>query len=195
MHISEGVLSLPVLSAGAVLSVVGVAIGLKKLKQEKMVQAAVLSSSFFVASLIHIPVSFSSVHLILNGIVGLLMGWAAFPIILIALFLQSIFFQFGGLTVIGVNTFVLAFPAVLAFYIFSPLIKNDKQRLVFFFAFLCGFFTIFCSALLLVLTLFLTDQNFLKLALVVLASHFPVMVIEGFITAFCVLFLKKVGYL
>ncbi len=48
---------------------------------------------------------------------GLLLGWPAFPAILVGLFLQALLFQFGGLTVLGVNTFNVAVPAVLCFYL------------------------------------------------------------------------------
>jgi cobalt/nickel transport system permease protein len=39
----------------------------------------VLSATFFVASLIHVPVGPSSVHLIMSGLAGLVLGWTAFP--------------------------------------------------------------------------------------------------------------------
>ncbi|PIP07111.1 MAG: cobalamin biosynthesis protein CbiM, partial [Syntrophobacterales bacterium CG23_combo_of_CG06-09_8_20_14_all_48_27] len=48
MHISEGVLSAPVLVAGALLTVGGTALGLKKMDYERIPEVAVLSSAFFV---------------------------------------------------------------------------------------------------------------------------------------------------
>ena len=85
MHISEGVLSAPVLISGAVIAAAGVGIGMKKLDYDRIPQVAVLSSAFFVASLVHVPIGPSSVHLILNGLLGLLLEWISFPAILIAL--------------------------------------------------------------------------------------------------------------
>ena len=111
MHISEGVLSAPVLISGAALAAAGTAIGLKRLDYDRIAQVGVLSSAFFVASLIHVNVGPASVHLILNGIVGLLLGWSAVPAILVALTLQAIFFQYGGITVLGINTLIMALPA------------------------------------------------------------------------------------
>ena len=96
MHISEGVLSAPVLAGGAAFAVAATAVGLKKLTSDRIPQAGVLSAAFFVASLVHVPIGPSSMHLILNGIVGLLLGWAAFPVIAVALVLQAVLFQFGG---------------------------------------------------------------------------------------------------
>src|SRR4030042_7022817 len=118
MHISEGVLSAPVLITGAILSVVGVAIGLRKMSYDKIPQVAVLSSAFFIASLIHVPVGPSAAHLVLNGFLGILLGWMAFPSILVALSLQALLFQFGGFTPLGVNTVNMAPPAIIAYYLF-----------------------------------------------------------------------------
>ena len=108
MHISEGVLSAPVLIIGAVAAVAGTTWGLKKLDLEQIPQAAMLAAGFFVASLIRVPIGPASVHLILNGVVGMLLGWTAFPVILVALILQGVFFQFGGFTTLGVNTLIMA---------------------------------------------------------------------------------------
>ncbi|MFP4388984.1 MAG: energy-coupling factor ABC transporter permease, partial [Desulfococcaceae bacterium] len=51
MHISEGVLSAPVLIAGAAVAAAGVAAGLRQLDEERIPRAALLSAAFFVASL------------------------------------------------------------------------------------------------------------------------------------------------
>ena len=85
MHIAEGVLSGPVLAAGFAVTAVGIGIGLKKLDSEQIAETGILAAAFFVASLVHVPVGPANVHLILNGIVGLMLGWAAFPAIAVAL--------------------------------------------------------------------------------------------------------------
>ena len=130
MHISEGILSGPVLISGVVLAAAGTAIGLKKLDYERIPRAAILSAAFFVASLIHVPIGPSSVHLILNGIIGLILGWGAFPVILVALVLQAVFFQFGGITTLGVNTMIMAFPAIICYYLFGGLVRK-RLRIAF----------------------------------------------------------------
>ena len=127
MHISEGVLSAPVLIAGAAFAAAGISIGLKKMDNEKIPQVAVLSSAFFVASLIHIPIGPSNIHLVLNGINGILLGWICFPSILVALALQAILFQFGGITVLGVNTVNMAIPGIICYYIFRNLVIRKNR--------------------------------------------------------------------
>jgi cobalt/nickel transport system permease protein len=191
MHISEGVLSPAVLASGAGLAVVGTAIGLKKLDYEAIPRVAILSAAFFVASLIHVPVGPVGVHLVLNGLLGLLLGWLAVPAILVALFLQALLFQFGGLTVLGVNTVTMASPAVLCFYLFRPLLRRGgtPAKIA---AFACGATAILCSGLLVAAALLTTGQGFLKVAELVLLAHIPIMIIEGLITLFIFLFLRKV---
>ena len=191
MHISEGVLSGPVLVSGAVLAAAGTAVGLKKIDYDKIARVGMLSACFFVASLIHVPIGPASIHLILNGIVGLLLGWAAFPAILVALLLQGIFFQFGGITTLGVNTIIMALPAVICYYLFAPLLSR-RRKIALAAAFGCGFLAVFIGAITVGLALMFTEENFLEIATLVATAHIPVMIIEGIITAFCVAFLQKV---
>ena len=191
MHISEGVLSGPVLISGAALAAAGTAIGLKKLDYDRIAQAGILSAAFFVASLIHVPIGPSNAHLILNGLVGLLLGWAAFPVILVALVLQAMLFQFGGITALGVNTMVMASPAILCYFVFSPFL-HKKSTLAFSAAFACGFLSVFLSAVILGLALVFTEENFFEVSAIIILAHIPVMIIEGMVTALCVAFLRKV---
>jgi cobalt/nickel transport system permease protein len=191
MHISEGVLSPAVLGGGAALAAVGTAIGLKKLDYEAIPRVAILSAAFFVATLIHVPVGPVGLHLVLNGLAGLLLGWLAVPAILIALFLQALLFQFGGLTVLGVNTVTMAAPAVLCFYAYRGFLRRQGTTAAVV-AFACGATAILVSGLLVAVALVTTGQSFLQVAELVLLAHIPVMVIEGIITLFVFLFLKKV---
>ena len=125
MHIADGVASLPVLVGGGALTVGGVAIGLSRLKDEQVPRAALMASVIFVgAVLIRLPIGPSSEHPVLNGLAGLLLGWTAMPVFLIALFLQALLFQFGGITSLGINTLTMAVPAVLCYYCFGPLIRR-----------------------------------------------------------------------
>ena len=191
MHISEGVLSGPVLISGAALAAVGTAIGLKKLDYDQISKAGMLSAAFFVASLIHVPIGPANAHLILNGLVGILLGWAAFPAILVALVLQGAFFQFGGITTLGVNTIIMAVPAVFCYLIFGGWVhKSSRAAAVG--AFACGFLSVLLSGLLLGLSLIFTEENFMEVSGIIIAAHIPVMIIEGIITAICVAFLRKV---
>lgn len=193
MHISEGVLSPSVLIAGASLAAAGVAVGLRKLDYEEIPSMGILSAAFFVASLVHVPLGPASVHLVLNGLLGLILGWKAFPAILVGLALQGLLFQFGGLTTLGVNTLNMALPAVICYYLFGWGLRIGTRQLVFTVtAFACGFCAVLISGVLVGFSLYLTGEAFLPAAKVVVAAHLPVMVIEGVLTAACALFLRRV---
>jgi cobalt/nickel transport system permease protein len=185
-------LSAPVLFTGAGLTATAVAYSLKKMEHKEVLKVAILSSVFFVASLIHVPVGPSSVHLILNGIIGILLGWAAFPAILVALVLQGVLFQFGGITTLGVNTFNMALPAIICFYLFNRGVRGENNFIALMMAFVCGFLAILLSGVMVAAALVFTGEPFFQVAKLVLFVHLPVMILEGLLTAFCIGFLRKV---
>jgi len=128
MHLAEGVLAAPVLAACALLAAGGVAAGLRRLEDHRLPLAALLGAVFFVASAVHVPIGVGSVHLVLNGFAGLLLGWAVFPVIAVTLILQAALFSFGGLAVLGANALLLGAPAVAAHYLCRPLLAGTPSR-------------------------------------------------------------------
>lgn len=124
VHMVEGVVSAPVIAGCAALAVAGVGYGLTKLKADHMPKAAVVGAAFFVASLIHVPVGPSSAHLLLNGLMGLLLGWTALPALAVALVLQAAFFGFGGVTTLGVNLVLIGAPAIIVHHLFRDLVTR-----------------------------------------------------------------------
>ena len=192
MHISEGVLSAPVLLSGGALSAVGVAVGLKTMDEKDIPKTAIVASALFVASLIHIPLGPTSVHLILNGIAGMILGWRIFPAFLVSLFLQSVLFQFGGLTALGVNVFNVALPGILAYYIFKIFKDKEDKIYIVIGSFIAGAGAVLFTALLVAISLNFTDQAFTEIAKMAVFSHLPLMIIEGIISIFVIMFIKKV---
>ena len=104
MHISEGVLSGPVLISGMALTAAGTAVGLRKLDYDRIAQAGIASAA----------------------------------------------------------------------------------------AFACGSFSVLLGGIIVGAALVFTEESFLEVALLVVAANIPVMIIEGFITAFSVSFIKRV---
>jgi cobalt/nickel transport system permease protein len=190
MHIAEGILTLPVLAGGAALGLGGVAYALRRLPAEKLPQTAILASAFFVTSLIHVPVPPIQEHLILNGLLGLILGWASFPAIFIALALQALLFSFGGLTTLGINTLNMALPAVLCGVFFRPLLRKGGAARIWAGA-LTGITGVALAALMVGGSLAASGENFYNLTLLILLAHIPVMLIEAVITALIVNFLFK----
>jgi cobalt/nickel transport system permease protein len=197
MHIYEGFLSATaggreVLVAGAVAAAAGTAVGLYRLDYERIPKTAVLSAAFFVASLIQFRVGPSSVHLVLGGLMGLVLGWSAVPAVLIALVLQAVFYSEGGLTTLGVNTLIMAGPAVLCYYLFRPGVRSGRQPLVFLAGFAAGATAILLGAILSFGAAMLAGEEFHTAARVLLLAHLPLAPIEGLVTANVVVLLRKV---
>ncbi|MGF1760365.1 cobalt transporter CbiM [Photobacterium sagamiensis] len=189
MHIVDGVLATPVLTVGIITTVIGTAWGLRSLSDEKLPQAAVLAACFFVASLIHIPLGPSSVHLIFNGLIGLLLGWAAFPVVLIGLIFQAVFFGFGGIVVLGINCLNIALPAIIVGLILKPWLRRLPAVAV---GFVAGFGAVLLTALFVALSLALSGDGFITSAKLVMFGHLPVALMEGVVSAFAYKLLCKV---
>jgi cobalt/nickel transport system permease protein len=131
-------------------------------------------------------------HLVLNGMTGVLLGWSAFPAILVALALQGLLFQFGGITTLGVNTFNMALPAIICFYLFKRWVRGKNNFVALMMAFFCGFLAVLLSGVMVAAALVFTGEPFLQVAKLVLFVHLPVMILEGVLTLFCIGFLRKV---
>ena len=194
MHISEGVLSPQVLVAGAALATGGVALGIRKMEYDEIPKVAVLTSALFVASLIHVRFGPSSAHPILNGLAGVMLGWAVFPAFLVALFLQAILpIQFGGLTTLGVNTLNMAVPAIICYYAFNRVLRRARSRAaVFTTGTAAGASAVLLGVGLMVLSLWTTGKGFRAVAVAVGFAHIPVIVIDGLLTGSIVVFLRRV---
>ncbi len=193
MHISDGILAPPVLAAGALLSAGGLGIGLRRIRDEDIPRTAMLTAAFFVASLIHVPLGPSTVHLIINGLAGIILGWAAFPALFIGLLLQALLFGYGGLSVLGVNTFNTAAPAVLCGSLFHLLRRRSPDGLIKLpvAAGLCTALCIAMTGLLNAVVLITSHSRFMNAALALLAAHVPVMIIEAVLSASIIAFLLK----
>ncbi|GHV17927.1 cobalt transporter CbiM [Spirochaetia bacterium] len=188
MHVSEGVLSPPVLAAGWALAAGGLAIGLKKTPVEKLPETALVSAVLFLASLVHVPLGPASIHLTLLGIAGIMLGWSAVPALFIALFLQGLLFQFGGLLSLGVNTVSMGGAAICGCLVFR--IIPEKLRLIG--AFLGGFTAVIVGTAIVVTSLFFSDNALQTTAAMLFAANVPLAAVEGLISCFIVAFLSKI---
>ncbi|MCA3218349.1 MAG: cobalt transporter CbiM [Burkholderiales bacterium] len=194
MHLAEGVLNGPTLISCAALAAGGVALGLRRLDDDRLPLAALLAAVFFVASTVHVPVGVGSVHLILNGLAGLLLGWAAFPVILVALLLQAALFSFGGFAVLGANTLLLALPAVAAHYALRGALRPQAPRAqLLVVGALAGVIGIGGAAAIAAGLLAASGGRALAdLTLLFAAAHVPVLVIDGLVGGLALAMLARV---
>lgn len=192
MHISDGVLSAPALVTGWAITAAGLGLGLKKMDGEKIVRVSLMGSAFFLASLVRVAVGPSTTHLSLLAPIGLVVGWGCFPAMFVALCLQAILFQFGGLTTIGPNCVDVAVPALLAYLLFNgPIKAATSPTKVALLGFVAGAFAVFLCALGVGSFLLMTDRAYWGSAVATFMTHLPLMVVEGVVTAALALFLKK----
>jgi cobalt/nickel transport system permease protein len=191
MHISDGVLPATVVIASYAATFAGAAWSLKQVKSEDLPKIAVVTSSFFVASLIHLPFGPTSVHLILPGVVGALLGPSAFLSITLGLFLQSILFQFGGLTALGANALMMGLPALFCGLLFQVIRGTTVLRHSIAGA-VCGGLGTALAATVLAGLLTTAGENFFGVAKIALAAHVPVFLVEAGVSAFAMSFLFRV---
>ena len=133
VHISDGVLSWPWLAGGFALAALLLWLGARRLRDEEIPRIAILTAAFFVSSLIHVRAGPTSIHLLLSGLVGVVLGTRAALAIFVGLLLQAVLMQHGGYFALGVNTCVMTLPALLSFALFQllhrvPWIKESVAR-------------------------------------------------------------------
>ncbi len=125
VHVSD-LLNLPMVLAGFAVTGFLVLIACLWIKEEDVPRVALLAAAFFVASSIHVKVGPTSVHLLLNGLVGVMLGWRAPLAILCGVSLQALLVGHGGISAIGVNAAVQSLPALLAAGLFA-LLRDVKS--------------------------------------------------------------------
>lgn len=223
MHISEGIMTAPVLGAGWVATAGLLALSLRRVNQlgqsgdNMLPKMAVFASAFFLASLVRVPIGATSAHFALLGLMGLTLGWGSFPAIFVALILQALLFQFGGLASLGVNACIMGIPALLTYFLFSravtapartqesdatpctdptasslsgPLSGWTRAGLA---AFLAGALPIALGTGLIFAALYASHAALASTGGLLLAASTPLAFMEGLVTLFAVSFLRKVA--
>ncbi|MDD4162002.1 MAG: cobalt transporter CbiM [Methanothrix sp.] len=178
VHISDGVLPPAMLAAGFAFTALLLYISLQGTKAEEIPKISLITAALFVASLVHFPVGPTSVHLVMNGLAGILLGKRAYAGVFVALALQAVFFSHGGITALGVNACNIGIPALLAWQIFERRRGLDSPRREVVFGALAGGFAVFASVIMVSLELLALGEAFREISILVIGAHLPVMLIE-----------------
>jgi cobalt/nickel transport system permease protein len=198
MHISDGVLRSRWLAAGFALSGLLALVAAYRVRDEEIPRIAVLSAAFFVATLMHLPLGFTSVHLLLNGLVGVVLGRRAPLAILIGLTLQALLLGHGGFTTIGVNACVMTLPALLAAALFSamrclPWFGRGANALTWLCGCLLGMISVLTTLVLQAVVLrWGGEEDWPLIVQGVFYAHLPIVVLEGVVLGFTVNYLARV---
>ena len=189
MHISDGVLGLPVVIGSSAAAAGLLAYSIKGVKEQELPKIALMSAVFFTGSFIHFNIGASSVHLMLSGIIGLVLGRRTPIAVSAALLLQMLGFQFGGLSSYGANVFDVAVPTMLLSYFAKPFLGKSKKT-----DFICGFL---CGGISVILTVvfvsFMLIESNLRFGFGpfsavtgLMLGHIPLALIEAVVTGFAV---------
>jgi len=189
VHIADGVLPAWMLVAGFLATSALLYFSLYKTTAEEIPKVSLVTAALFVASLAHFPVGPTSVHLLLDGLAGIMLGRRAFASVFVALALQAAFFQHGGLTALGVNALNMGIPALLAWQIFQRRLSFELPNREFIFGALAGGTAVLLAALMVFAELLAIGEGFREISMLVLASHVPVILVE------CVVSGSAAGYL
>ncbi|GAB1542912.1 energy-coupling factor ABC transporter permease [Scytonema sp. NUACC21] len=109
LHIPDGFLNLPVILVTWAIAIALIAVSLSKAQSEYQERAVplmgVCAAFIFAAQMINFPIpGGTSGHLLGGTLAGALLGPWAGSLVMVAVFIvQSVFFQDGGLTVLGAN--------------------------------------------------------------------------------------------
>jgi cobalt/nickel transport system permease protein len=193
MHIADGILPAPVVLGGFAASAAAVTIAVRRFDEARIPELGVVTSLFFVGSLVHLPLPGTSIHLLLNGLTGIVLGWLSFPSILVGLFFQAILLFHGGIAALGVNAAVLGGGALASSAVFHGLRRLHRSRLLAAAAAVVATAAAYLTSGLLYILAMLTGGSQLgELAEFVFLFHLLAVAIEAVVTAFTVSFLLKV---
>ena len=205
MHIPDGFLPPQVCLAGYALTGGVTWYSLQQIKRDRYTQAnipkaSLLTAAFFVASLVSIPVPPTSVHLIFNGLMGAVLGYYAFPAILIGLFFQAVMFQHGGMSTLGINAIIIGTPAIAAYYLFRQRehLQGKRQILTKILSFAAGAGALVLSATMFAVLLitFISpdmDVNAERTAILLSLSGYGIQaIVEGLFSVMLISFLEQV---
>jgi len=185
MHIADGLLPIGVSLAADAATLAGVWAGGRKLTPREIPRMGIFAALLFTASLIHLPVAGTSIHLGLYGLAGIILGVRSFPVVFVSLIFQCLIFQHGGLLSLGVNTLTMGSGSLLAGLLWSHLPLSSRMR-----GFICGLAGIFFPAWLISLLFLLLGYG--RGMLFLLGLYLPVAIIEGVLTGVIVHYFLKV---
>jgi cobalt/nickel transport system permease protein len=193
MHISDGILDPKICIGGYVIAACLAGAALKKVKQEDITKISVMGAAFFVSSLIHFKVGFSSVHLTLIGLVGIVLGIHSSLAIITGLFFQAVMFNHGGLSTLGVNAVIFSVPALIVYVIFNMVYKRVRSPTILgVFAGICAGAAIVLALLSVMALLYFSGEELLGFAYFFSLSNGVLALVEGVVTALAIIQICKV---
>lgn len=124
VHLSDFLMSDPWLIGGAIITAALLFWACADFPEKEIPRTALLTAAFFVSSSYHLKFGLGSVHLLLNGLVGAILGRRMPLAIVIGLVLQAVLLGHGGYYVLGLNAAIITLPGLFSSYAFRFLLRE-----------------------------------------------------------------------
>jgi cobalt/nickel transport system permease protein len=193
VHLSDGAFADAWVAAGFAGAFALLVPAVWRVREDEIPRIGVLTAAFFIGSSIHFKLAVlpTSVHLILNGLVGVVLGRRAPLAISVGLVLQFLLLSHGGVTTLGLNACVVGVPAVLAGWLF-PVLRATGLPGYARGAVLGGGAVALAVVFNFLVLLFGGKEDWGTLARLVLLAHLPVVAVEALVLGVVVSYLEKV---
>lgn len=182
VHISDGVLAPWLWGSGWLVTIPILVYALYKMKIEDVPKLSIITAAVFVASLIRFPAVITSVHFVMNGFAGVTLGLLAYPCIVVALTMQALLFQHGGVTTIGINAVNMGVPALISYLVFRSGMNLKIKRKEILFGAIAGGIAVMLAVLFLASELLATGDEFSEVMKLVVLAHLPIIGVEAIFT-------------
>jgi cobalt/nickel transport system permease protein len=193
VHLADGAIADAWVAGGLAVAAALLLLALWRIREDEVPRIGVLTAAFFVGSSIHIKLAVvpTSVHLILNGLVGVVLGRRAPLAVTIGLGLQYLLLAHGGYTTLGLNAAIVGVPAVLA-GMAHPVLRRVGVSAFARGVILGGAAAAGAVAVNFLVLLVAGKEDWATLAKLVLLAHAPVVVLEALMLGVIVRYLEKV---
>jgi len=206
VHIPDGFLNAQTWAPAYLISAGAISYSLKKSRQDlndrQVPKLGVMAAFIFAAQMVNFPVAgVASGHLLGAALAAILLGpWSAALILTVVLAIQAVFFQDGGIAVLGANVLNMGVMAVLGSYLayrlLSRVLPGAFGRNVA--IFLAAWLSVLVAALMATLELGLSyNAHQVPVSLILppmLVWHLLIGIGEGLITVAVVNFVEKTGF-
>jgi len=198
LHIPDGFLSLPIAILFWVLTAVFVGLALRRTRDElgerQIPLMGVIAAFIFAAQMINFPIAGgTSGHLLGGALAAIVLGpWTGILVMTTVVGVQALFFQDGGLLVMGANIFNMGILTALIGYGLYRAFEKSSQGIRFLAAGLGAWLSVLAGALATALQLWLSGTSVLNIVLpAMLGVHALIGIGEALITVAALAFISQ----
>jgi cobalt/nickel transport system permease protein len=198
LHIPDGFLSLPVSLAFWVLTIIFVGLAVRRSSKDfgerQVPLMGVIAAFIFAAQMINFPVAGgTSGHLLGGALAAIVLGpWAGILVMTTVVGVQALFFQDGGLVVLGANIFNMGILTSLIGYGLFRAVETKGKALKYIVTGTAAWLSVFAGALFTSLQLWISGTASLNIVLpAMLGVHAVIGIGEALITVGAVAFISQ----